>query len=196
MKKKIFSGDFFLKGSRIYLRPLRASDINSKYLAWLTDVEVTRYIDAVLFPVTKEDVKEYYRNIKASKIDLLFAIVENGGEHIGNVKLGGINWVHRFADLGMMIGAEKSRGKGYGTEACTLLLKYAFYKLNLNKVFLGCHSNNTAAIRTYKKAGFRVEGSLRKMLYVDGKYVDKVLMGVLQSQFKRSLELRAGDENA
>lgn len=196
MKKKIFSDDAFLKGSRIYLRPLRASDINSKYLAWLTDAEVKRYIDAAFFPVTKEDVKEYYRNIKASKIDLLFAIVENSGEHIGNVKLGGINWVHRFADLGMMIGAEKSRGKGYGTEACTLLLNYAFYKLNLNKVFLGCHSNNVAAIRAYKKAGFRVEGSLRKMLYVDGKYVDKVLMGVLQSQFKRSLELSAGNENA
>ena len=187
MKIRISKNDSFLKGKRIYLRPMRTSDINQRYLSWLNDTEVTRYVDAGFFPVTKRDLYEYYRKIKSSKTDIMFAIVENKHrKHIGNIKLGGINWIHRFADLGIMIGDKESRGKGYGTEACRLVLEYAFKRLNLNKVFLGCHSNNTAALKAYKKAGFRVEGRLKKMLNVDGKYVDKILMGILQSQFNKN----------
>lgn len=189
MKIRISKNDSFLKGKRIYLRPMRFSDINQRYLSWLNDTEVARYVDAGLFPVTKRDLDEYYRNIKLSKTDIIFAIVDKKHDlHIGNIKLSGINWIHRFADLGILIGDKKYWGKGYGEESCRLVLEYAFKRLNLNKVFLGCHSNNTAALKAYKKAGFRVEGRLRKMLNVDGRYVDKVLMAVLQSQFIKKSE--------
>ena len=195
MKIRKSKNDSFLKGTRICLRPMRSSDINQMYLSWFNDTEVARYVDAGLFPVTIRDLDEYYRKIKSSKTDIMLAIVENKHrKHIGNIKLGGINWIHRFADLGIMVGDKKSRGKGYGTEACVLVLKYAFRMLNLNKVFLGCHANNTAAINAYKKAGFRVEGRLKKILNVDGKYIDKILMGILQSQFDKnfSIELSGG----
>lgn len=195
VSKKISLSKAFLVGKRLYLRPLLKSDITEIYLSWLNDAEVTRYIETGLFPVTKKDLEEFYKKIKVSKTDIMFAIIDKKHDlHIGNIKLGGINWVHRFADLGIMIGDEKSRGKGYGTEACILAIEYAFKRLNLNKVFLGCHSNNIAAIKTYKKVGFRIEGRLKKMLNVDGKYVDKILMGILQSQFDKnsSIELSGG----
>ena len=59
------------------------------------------------------------------------------GAHIGNIKLGDINWIHRFSELGIMIGDKRYWGKGYGEEACKLVLAYAFDRLNLNKVILG-----------------------------------------------------------
>ena len=187
MKIRISKNVSFLKGERIFLRPMSSSDVNQRYLSWINDAQIARFIDAGFFPTTKKDLDEYYRNIKLSKSDIMFAIVENKNrKHIGNVKLGGINWVHRFADLGILIGDKACHGKGFGTEACILVLEYAFKRLNLNKVFLGCHSNNIAAIKAYKKVGFKIEGRLRKMLNVDGKYVDKVLMGILQSQFNKN----------
>jgi RimJ/RimL family protein N-acetyltransferase len=62
------------------------------------------------------------------------------------------------------------QGKGYGTEAVKLLLKFAFNDLNLNKVYLKVFQNNERAIKCYLKAGFVKEGLLRKESFIDGSY--------------------------
>ncbi|MBU0477133.1 GNAT family N-acetyltransferase [bacterium] len=176
----------FLVGRRIYLRPLNQRDINKKYLSWLNDSEVTKYMEIGIFPTTKNELQDYYERINKSKTDVMFAIVtKKQGRHIGNIKLGNINWVHRFAELGIMIGDKRYWSKGYGQEACQLLLKYAFNRLNLNKVILGVHAPHKAAIKAYQKVGFQIEGRLTKMLNLDGKYVDKVYMGILQRDFNK-----------
>lgn len=186
VSKKISSSKAFLVGKRLYLRPLLKSDITERYLSWLNDAAVTRYIETGLFPVTKKDLEEFYKKIKVSKTDIMFAIIDKEHDlHIGNIKVGGINWVHRFADLGIMIGDKAYWGKGYGEEACRLLLRYAFNRLNLNKVTLGSYSTNLAALKTYKKVGFKIEGRIKKLLSIDGKYVDHVLMGILQSAYNK-----------
>ena len=180
--------DSFLAGNKICLRPIRASDINRKYLSWLNDAEVTRYLETGQFPVTKKDLEAFYIGIKKSKTDVMFAMIEKKtGSHIGNIKLGGINWIHRYADLGIMIGDKKYWGKGCGAAACMLLLEYAFNRLNLNKVFLGIYATHKHAIKTYQKAGFRIEGKLKNMLIIDGEYTDKVLMGILNSEYNKNI---------
>lgn len=185
---KISSSKAFLVGERLYLRPLLKSDITERYLSWLNDAEVMKYIETGKFPVTKKDLEEFYKKIKSSKIDIMFAIIDKEHElHIGNIKLGGINWVHRFADLGIMIGDKAYWGKGYGEEACRLLLGYAFNRLNLNKVTLGFYATNVAALKTYKKVGFKIEGKIKKLLSIDGKYVDHILMGILQSEYNKKV---------
>ncbi len=50
-------------------------------------------------------------------------------EHIGNIKIGNIDQIHRFADVGLLIGEASARGKGYGTEAILLACRYAFGNL-------------------------------------------------------------------
>ena len=182
------AADCFLSGKKVDLRPIRASDINPTYLSWLNDAEVTKHIETGQFPVSKQDLDAFYRHIKKSKTDVMFAIIERKtGLHIGNIKLGGINWVHRYADLGIMIGNKQYWGKGCGSEACTLLLEYAFNRLNLNKVFLGIYATFTSAIKAYQKAGFKIEGKLKNMLVIDGKYTDKVLMGILSSEYNQQI---------
>jgi len=177
----------YLVGKRIYLRLIDEKDINEKYLSWLNDNQVTKYIEAGIFPTTSKDLEKFYAGISKSKTDVMFAIVTKRKDtHIGNIKLGNINWVHRFAELGIMIGDKTYWGKGYGQEACQLLLGYAFNKLNLNKIILGVYAPHKAAITAYKKVGFRVEGILKKMLNLDGQYVDKVYMGILRSTFNKN----------
>ena len=95
----------FIDGEKIALRPLREEDINDTYLSWLNDGEVTKYLETGTFPVTADELRKFYEAISKSKTDVLFAIIDKSTDtHIGNIKLGGINWVHRFADLGIMIG--------------------------------------------------------------------------------------------
>ena len=178
--------DAYLVGKKVYLRPLNKKDINERYLSWLNDAEVTKWSMAGVFPTTRKDLEDFYKRKCASKTDIIFAIVAKGtGKHIGNIKLGDINWIHRFADLGIMIGERKYWGKGYGREACSLLLEYAFNRLNLNKIILGVYATHIPAIKAYKGAGFRSEGRLKKMLSLHDRYVDRVIMGVLKKDFSK-----------
>ncbi len=189
MKKKDISKKrkiVFLEGDRIMLRPLCERDINRKYLSWINDKEITKYMATGTFPTTFKELRSFYDKIAKSKTDVMFVILDKKHNlHIGNIKLGNINWVHRFADLGIMIGEKKYWGKGYGQEACRLGLGYAFDKLNLNKIILGVYASHKPAIKTYQKVGFKIEGRIKKLLNFEGNYVDKLIMGVSRSEFKK-----------
>lgn len=174
----------FLVGELIYLRAITEEDLTGRYFEWLNDFEVTRYTESGRFPNTMAAMESYYRSVILNAANVALAIVEKQTDrHIGNVKIGPINWVHRCAEFGILIGEKDCWGKGYGTEATSLMLKYSFQRLNLHKMVLGVHASHSGAIRAYERAGFRVEGQLREALFLDGRYCDKVLMGVTAEQY-------------
>ncbi len=176
----------FLEGAKVILRPLQNTDIGARYLSWLNDREVTKFMEERNFPCTIQDIRKFYEEMNRSKTDVLLAIVDKKKDlHIGNIKLGGINWAHRFGELGIMIGEKRYWGKGYGQDACKVLLKYAFERLNMNKIFLGTYAAHKSAIRSYKKAGFRIEGRIKDIFYFEDRYVDKVMMGITRREFSK-----------
>jgi RimJ/RimL family protein N-acetyltransferase len=94
------------------------------------------------------------------------------GQYLGNVWLHGIHWVNRNAELRILLGAEAAREKGHGTRACQLLLRFAFEKLGLHKVYLYVHASNPRACRAFEKSGFVREGVLKDEFFLDGQWVD------------------------
>lgn len=175
----------FAEGSIVILRAMERADLNDRYVGWLNDPEVTRYMETGLFPTTCDDLENYYRAVSSSKNDVLLAIVDKkSGQHIGNLKLGPIHWVHRRASFGILIGEKEFWGKGAGLEATQLAVAYGFTRLNLNRIDLGVFAEHEAAVRCYEKAGFKVEGRLREDLYQGGEYKDRLLMGLLKSDYK------------
>lgn len=177
----------FAEGSIVRLRPLERTDLNERYLSWLNDPEVTRYTETGIFPATAEDLENYYRSITGSKNDVMLAVADKkSGQHIGNVKLGPIRWIHRVATFGILIGEKEFWGKGVGLEATRLMVEYGFYRLNLHRIDLGVFAEHEAAVNCYEKAGFKVEGRLRQDLFLDGEYKDRLWMGLLRSEYKRA----------
>jgi [ribosomal protein S5]-alanine N-acetyltransferase len=174
----------FLIGDRIYLRGLEKADLSGDYFQWLNDYEVTKYLESGAFPNSCESMEAYYESRQKSRNEAFLAIVlKNENRHIGNIKLGSINWIHRTADVGIIIGAKDCWNKGYGTEAMALMLEYAFERLNLRKIYLGVVSEHKAAIRVYEKLGFVIEGDLKEFYIIDGKLTGKTLMGINKQQF-------------
>ena len=177
----------FLEGRKVILRLLQEEDINERYLSWLNDKEVTKYMETGNFPTTLAELHSFYDKITKSRTEVMFAIVTKHNKlHIGNIKLGNINWIHRYANLGIMIGDKRYWSRGFAQEACRLLLEHAFIGLNLNKVFLGVYATHSPALKAYKKIGFKIEGRMRKMFSINNKYVDKVIMGILREEFSRN----------
>ncbi len=174
----------FLIGEHLYLRGLEREDLTGDYFQWLNDPEVTRHLESGRFPNTPAAVEDYYQAKANSSSDAMFMIVlKERDRPIGTIKLGAINWLHRYAEYGVMLGAKDVWGRGYGTEAGRLLLDYGFRRLNLRKVILGVVAAHEAAVRSYQRLGFREEGRLTDLLYIDGRYWDKLLMGVSREQF-------------
>jgi [ribosomal protein S5]-alanine N-acetyltransferase len=176
--------DAFLRSSRLYLRRLTEADITDEYVGWLNDSEVTRFLETGKFPSSRESVRAFLQRFDDSATDLIFAIVDAAtDQHIGNVTLNRINWIHRTADTGLLIGRAEYRGKGYAHEAWGLVASYAFERLGLRKLIAGVVDGNAASQRTLEKLGFRVEGRLRAEYWVEGQVRDALRLGLLREEF-------------
>jgi len=171
----------FIEGERIYLREVRPSDVNENYYSWMNDPEVTRYLESRFYPNSMEGLHEYVASKLGDRDNVFLAIVlKEGDRHIGNIKLGPINWIHRLADVGILIGEKACWGKGYATEAIRLVANYAFRMLNLHKLTAGCYELNQGSAKAFQKAGFVIDGVRKQHHYCDAAYIDAVLLGMLK----------------
>jgi len=175
----------FAEGEQLYLRPLERADLDERYLGWLNDPEVMRYLETGTFPTTGQDLEKFYHDVTGSRSQVILAVVDKKTDkHIGNVKLGPIHWIHRYACFGMLIGDKNFWGKGAGQEATRLAVEYGFYRLNLRRIDLGVFAEHASAVRCYEKVGFQVEGRMRQDLFQGGEYKDRLWMGLLRSEYR------------
>jgi len=169
-----------LVGKRLCLRDVRLSDAGGAYLQWMNDKEVLKYTESRFQPYSKERLCSYIETINKDS-DFVFRAItlEESGRHIGNIKLGPIDWNHRFGDIGIIIGAKDCWGKGYAAESIRLLAEFAFTSLKLHKLTAGCYAVNSASVRAFEKAGFTKEGIRPSQYLSEGQYVDLVFMGLI-----------------
>ncbi len=170
-------GSVDIKGNRIVLKTLSPENVTQNYLAWVQDEEVMQFMESRWKSYTLEELKDYVRRMNESSNDFLFGIYTNdNNEHIGNIKIGEINIVHKFGNLGLFIGNKEKWGMGYGVEAVKLATEYAFRVLNLNKLVAGMYENNIGCYRVFFKAGYNEAGRLKKHRLCKGEYVDQIIV--------------------
>ncbi len=174
-----------LKGQLVRLSFANTDEVVQAWTKWDADTEFKRLLDdeppRLLSPAQlRKSIDEETRNDK----DFLFAVrLLDGEAQIGFTALW-VNWSQRDAFVAIGIGERDYWGKGYGTDAMRLTLRYAFDELDLHRVTLTVWGVNERAIRSYEKAGFRREGVQRETMQREGRRVDTVVMGVLRDEFK------------
>jgi RimJ/RimL family protein N-acetyltransferase len=181
MNKDVFTGKL------VRLSAVDAEQAAKSFVQWSCDSEYRRLLDSDpvrLFSVKatqewvekqlKKDPPQYYWFlIRRLEDDLI----------LGDITLGGLRWNNREAFVGIGIGDREHWGKGYGTDAMQILLRYAFTELNLERVSLEVFDYNPRGLRSYEKAGFRVEGRQRQFLLRDGQRYDVIYMGILRDEW-------------
>jgi RimJ/RimL family protein N-acetyltransferase len=85
--------------------------------------------------------------------------------------------------VGIGLGERDHWGKGYGTDALRVALRFAFMELNLQRVTLNVFDYNSRGVRSYEKAGFEAEGRVREFILRDGVRHDVIYMGVLRENW-------------
>ena len=99
---------------------------------------------------------------------------------IGVIRLMFIDYESLNAELGIYIGESKFQGLGLGKGALRLIVKLAFRKLKLSKIYLKVNTENNRAIKMYQNIGFIQEGVLREQYFnkLTFKYEDVVYLAL------------------
>lgn len=168
-----------LDGKRLILSRMQVSDVTKNYCNWMNDKEVTCFLESRFYSHSIDSLREYVCKLQNDPNELLFAILlKENKRHIGNIKLGPINWIHHFAEIGLMIGEKDFWGRGYASEAIQIITEYAFDTLGLNKLIAGCYELNKGSLKAFQKAGFGIEGVHKKHFLYDGRYIDSIRLGL------------------
>jgi RimJ/RimL family protein N-acetyltransferase len=168
-----------MRSEAVTIGPLMPEDTGQLFL-WLNDVDAAR-LDLAYRPTDWLSFKTWLDELGRSSTQIVFAIRKLcEPQIIGFVVFKNVHPVHRAAEIGVRIGNEADRGKGYGTEALALALRYAWNHINLHRVSLTVFAHNTRAIASYRACGFREEGRFDAGAYIDGEWVDVIPMATLR----------------
>lgn len=161
----------------ISLRSLTAADATDAYCGWMNDPSVTRYLESRFKKFATTDLLGFIASCNDDPDVLLLGIILNdGGRHIGNIKLGPIDWHHRFGDIGLLLGDSSVWGKGYARQAIAAVADYALQTLGLHKITASCYSSNVGSQKAFEASGFVVEGVRTRHFRSGDVWEDSVMM--------------------
>ena len=165
---------------KISLRKLNLKkDISLRYQAWMNDTEVHRFTEQRYIRHSLNDIRTFVKRKNNSKKEFLYGIFlkkNNLKTHIGNIKIGPINFIHKVAELSYFIGEKELWGRGYTSLAIKEAIKIA-KKMGIKKLKAGCYEKNIGSKKVLKKNKFKLEGKLESEFIYKKKRVAQFLFG-------------------
>ena len=159
------------KGNNIYLRALERKDILILY-------RLCNEEDVKTYNTIPEDMQN---NNKDKSLRKALSIINEKNVLIGFVTYKENSYFKNVYSIGITIGS-KYWGRKYGQDSIKTLLKYLFNEKNAVRVELEVIESNFRAINCYKKCGFVVENIKKDKVYIDGKYEDTIIMGIIKDE--------------
>ncbi len=172
------------KGEKTILRAYEKKDLEDAHRLF-NDLEVQRLLNpGVILPLSLEEEQKFIETNAASKESRYnFAIETHDGVYIGGCGYFDFNRRNGTTYIGIAIAHRDYWGKGFGTDALRVLLRFLFLELNVRKVLLNVFAFNERAVACYRRLGFGEEGRLKQQVYRDGTYHDELIMSLFREQF-------------
>lgn len=178
--------DHLLEGNDVTLRLIRKEDKSSYYEAGFRKVDQeSMYYTQTDSEFSDEQIYSYVDRITDDENRYDFLIIDSFGVMCGESVLNEINWENRTANFRIALFDQRYFGKGLGSEALNLTLKFGFEKLSLNRIDLEVFGFNERAIKTYKKAGFRTDEIEHDVRLIDGSIGSILKMSLTKQQYQQ-----------
>ena len=137
--------------------------------------------DGLSFPYTIDDAKEYIKAMLDADQDQTFAYaITDEKRVIGSIGVFRKDNIHfQTAELGYYI-AEPDWGQGHGTRAVKQIGELIFETTDIIRIFAEPFARNLGSCRILEKAGFQLEGILRKNALKNGRTEDMKLYALVR----------------
>ena len=169
--KKIETNNFILENFKI-------SDVNLKYLKWLKNKNVNKFITNSNFNNLK-DLKKFIKSNYLKKNYFFLKILNKQKSHIGNIRIYDISLKKSSAYFGILIGDQKSWNKGLTQEIIHHIGKYLYKNFGVLNILLGVDKKNIGALNAYKKSGFIFINKNKNLMYRNY-FLSKLCIGPAQ----------------
>jgi RimJ/RimL family protein N-acetyltransferase len=173
-----------LRGEVAGLRARQESDVPVLHAELYEDVAIRVRADYRPWrPIAADSAESPYRVPEGAADAAVFSVVQLAtGELAGEALLWGIDMHNRAAHVGISL-RPSFRGRGLGTDTVRVLCRYGFSIRGLHRLQAETLADNTAMITAATRAGFVPEGTLRRAAWVDGRFADEVILGLLDSEW-------------
>ncbi len=175
--------DVVIETERLNIRQWNMNDIDDM-VEGLNNINVTKWLAGAPFPYTIEDAKHFIQKTIDNDLYNFAIILKSENKAIGGTQLTNVNLTNGTAGGGIWI-SEKYQGHGYGTEAFSARIKYAFDVLGLRRLDNGYFKENEKSHKMQLKLGYKDEG-IRRQCFISkatGKIEDEYLTGLLKEEF-------------
>ncbi|WP_336360339.1 GNAT family N-acetyltransferase [Haladaptatus sp. ZSTT2] len=172
-------GPVFLSGDTVSLHTVSRADLY--FIQQHANDPAVWHSLAKAAPVNELQEEQWYESW--SDGDDVRLLICADGESVGFISLSDFDTVHGSGTLGYWI-APDHWGNGYATEAVSLVCDYGFGHRRLHKLIAYVYDFNTGSQRVLEKLGFTKEGHLRDGGFIDHEYVDLLLYGILEDEWR------------
>lgn len=168
----------------IRLRALRSEDAELTW-KWRNLPEVRKMYAGHPFFVNPEKENLWFQKILTSD----YPTAAFGIEIVEIEKLVGlsflkdINYIHRTAEYSIFMIDKTYENRWYLRHAYFQALDFAFYDLNLNRVWAKIYEYNRKALGLIQYFGFKKEGVIRQSAFMDGEFVNEVILSLLREEY-------------
>ena len=158
------------------LRVVEKEDL-SLIVEWANDPEFNGEHEPIM-QLSRTELEKWHAS--PSPEEKWFLIEKKDGPKIGLVRHDSHAW-------GTTVGSvltPSERGKGYCTEAVSMMVDYLFLSKDIVRVQARANEENAASQRVLEKVGFTKEGTMRKSSFSRGKWVDMAVYSILREEWK------------
>jgi len=163
---------------KITIRKTKLSDAETIHKL-INDKDVIEELSGYLYPCPlskiKKDITKGLEDWEKKKAYAFTILADN--KVVGQVMLENPSKDKGRYEVGYFIG-KQFWNKGIAAKAVKEIVKFSFKKLNLYKIWGDNDSDNPASGKVMKKAGFKLEGRLKKHCKKDGKFIDVIIWGI------------------
>lgn len=179
-----------LTSPRLTLRPLAESDFDEVH-AYSSNLEVVKFMQ--WGPNTEEQTRNFmklclaHQNEEPRHTYDFAVLLKDSGDFLGSITLRVMKDNTKFGEIGYVYNP-RAWGQGYASEAAEAVIRFGFDELDMQKVSATCDPLNFGSARVLQKGGMKLEGYLRKHLFLKGVWRDTLLFGCARGELEKNLQ--------